>query len=511
MTALSSGTRPQGYRFVLTADRSQMSNYRGNFLFGFLSCGPAKLVPRLVYNRIFCPTDDTIDRQTGKAVLAPLGTRRIESALAMQFGEDISVAHPLGLNQQIGARTEVVGLSEMDPVGMSPVTTAYSWSNEPWNKRWFSLLTGDLKRLKRLFRFKVVLGGAGAWQFESKPMREAYGIDHVVLGEADDKAAGIFQDITDGTAPEVIRTYTNTIESIPEIRAPTLTGIIECMRGCGRGCDFCAPNLRKKRDFPVERLRREAKVNADWGFQSIWLHSEELTLYGCESKDMVPNRDAIVDLYKQILSVPGIRKVGATHWTFAGVCADPELIAEISKLNRLGPASWMGVQPGLETASPKLVRKHMPFKVKPFSPEEYPEIIKEGIRIMNQNYYYPANTLIIGQTGEDNDDLQMTIDLVEQLKGTHCILAPLLYVDYWRPEKTATFATMNRKQWELYYKCWIHNLRQFTEKVWLATQSFNLPERLFTYGLTRTAAWAIMRFLRDQMHHRFGEIPNFAA
>ena len=36
----------------------------------------------------------------------------------------------------------------------------------------------------------------------------------------------------------------------PEIREPTLTSVVGCMRGCGKGCEFCAPILRKKRDFP---------------------------------------------------------------------------------------------------------------------------------------------------------------------------------------------------------------------------------------------------------------------
>jgi len=33
----------------------------------------------------------------------------------------------------------------------------------------------------------------------------------------------------------------------PEIREPTLTSVVECMRGCGRGCEFCAPNPGRRR------------------------------------------------------------------------------------------------------------------------------------------------------------------------------------------------------------------------------------------------------------------------
>ena len=34
-----------GKRIVLTADRSLMTNYRGNFLYGFIACGPYEVLP----------------------------------------------------------------------------------------------------------------------------------------------------------------------------------------------------------------------------------------------------------------------------------------------------------------------------------------------------------------------------------------------------------------------------------------------------------------------------------
>ena len=40
------------------------------------------------------------------------------------------------------------------------------------------------------------------------------------------------------------------------------------------------------------------KTNLDYGFDSIWLHSDEMLLYGCDNRDFIPNRDAITDLLK---------------------------------------------------------------------------------------------------------------------------------------------------------------------------------------------------------------------
>ena len=521
--------RLSGKRFVLTADRSQMSNFRFNFLFGFLSSGPVKVSPEPIYSMI-CPTNDTYDQDTGRMTVAPLGLRRVQSALETAYGEDDVVAqHPYEIERAIGEDTEVVGLTEMSPLGMGPVDTAISWMNTPWNRMWFTRLLKRLKALKKIYDFKVVVGGPGSWQLLERNeasfsiingriqarLKEEFGVDHVVEGEADKVAPEIFEKITSGAAPEVMRLLTNSIaniDDIPEIRYPTLTSLVECMRGCGRGCEFCAPNLRMKRDFPPERVAKEASINIRHGYSSVWLQTEELTLYGCHNKDKWPNDDAILELYGA-LKQAGARRIGATHWTFAGVRASPKLIERLSRINGLERGEWMGVQPGLEYASPRMVRKFMPYKVKPFSPEEYPETVREGIRIMNRYHYYPACTLIVGAPEEEPDEVQMTIDLVEALskEGVHGIFAPLLYVDYYRPEQTMDYDKMSERHWKLYYVCWRHNVKEFREKIWIATQSFGPVQRIISIMGAYAIGWHLLGFLKSQFRHRFGYIPNWMA
>ena len=69
-----------GKRVVLTADRSLMTNYRGNFLYGFIACGPYEVLPEWVFDKVFCPSVET-DPITGEAKVAQIGLRRIESSL----------------------------------------------------------------------------------------------------------------------------------------------------------------------------------------------------------------------------------------------------------------------------------------------------------------------------------------------------------------------------------------------------------------------------------------------
>jgi hypothetical protein len=72
--------------------------------------------------------------------------------------------HPFHLDKVINEKTHVVGLTEMSPLGIGPVDTAISWKNDNWNRKWFISLMRHLKELKKKFRFKVVVGGPGAWQ-----------------------------------------------------------------------------------------------------------------------------------------------------------------------------------------------------------------------------------------------------------------------------------------------------------------------------------------------------------
>lgn len=500
----------KGRRFVLVADRSLMSNFRGNFLFGFLSCGPYEHIPKWVYNHVMCPTVEA-DRVTGEAKVAECGLRRIESSLKGAFPEqDTIVAHPNYLEQTIGEETAVVGVGAMDPLGIGPVTSSITSSrNTPFNRVMFRELMAQINRLKGRFGFRTVLGGSGTWQMRQFPERAApFQFDSLVEGEADSAAPQIFQDLEDGQAERNIRCYTNHVGEIPLIRGPTINALIEAMRGCGRGCAFCDVTRRMKRDLPVERLKNEAKINLDYGFRAVWLQSDEMLLYGCDNRDFIPNRDAIVELFREIKNLKGAETVGSTHWTLSSVVAAPEVVRDIANLNRLGPGKWLAVQPGLESAAPRIVKQWLALKVKPFSNEEWPWVVREGVRILNENYFFPALTLIVGFPEETEDETRYTIELVDSLAGTDSMIAPLLYVDYARPERSMTFSTMSSAQFELYFKCWRHNLRQFDEKIWAATRAFDPLMRVLTIFLTRLGTKAILGYLRSLAKDHFKATPE---
>ncbi|MEM0367756.1 MAG: radical SAM protein, partial [Candidatus Nitrosocaldus sp.] len=272
---------------------------------------------------------------------------------------------------------------------------------------------------------------------------------------------------------------------------------IEAMRGCGRGCDFCDPNLRMKRDFPVERLKEEASINLRYGITSIWLQSEEILLYGLDNNEMRPNRDAIVHLFSELKSLPNVNYVAAIHLTYSSAMADPECIAKIREINNFNASRWNGVQIGLETASPVLIKRHMPYKVKPFTPEEWPWLVREGIKLLNENYFFVANTLIIGLPGEQDDDVKETIELIKELEGMATVVAPMFYTDYHDLSRSLQRERMSRAQWELYFRCWYLNAKTVAKWMSYGTLHFSPMARMIANAFGKLGTWYVLRLIRD--------------
>src|SRR5215510_13833117 len=344
-----------GKRVVLTADRSLMTNYRGNFLYGFIACGPYEVLPEWVFDKVFCPSVET-DKVTGEAKVAQVGLRRVEAALLQGYQRDeVFIGQPEQLEKCIGPDTKVVGINVMDPLGMAPVTTTMSPEKLSYVAMKFKKMCASIIQLKKKYNFKVVVGGNGSWELAKPDRMKIHGIDTVVIGEADELALDLFHDLENEDAPEMLHTFVRSIENIPMIKGPTVNSLIEAMRGCGRGCDFCDVNKRSKKDIPLERLQAEAKINLNYGFDSIWLQSDEMLLYGCDNRDFVPNSDAIIDVWKGLKNV-GANFVGTTHMTLSAVASSPDLIKKLSRINEMETSGrWLATNLGVETVAPRLV------------------------------------------------------------------------------------------------------------------------------------------------------------
>ena len=433
---------------MLVSDPTLSREYRSFPLLDFVPCAPTTFVPTWLYEFLAGPQ---LQHDNGRATLAPYALRKVEASLLSRYnGEEVVVAHPEYAHLFIRDDTKIVGVHAMDPVGLAPVTMMFT------NGRTFTSIEENVfskfmrklhrERVARNSHTKIIVGGPGSWEFSYLPskVRELH-IDHVIQGEIDDVAPDLFDHIAEGNLsdpfmfgfqtfdehyrklwsvdPErVFVTRANFkkqfpfLDEIPTIKGGTVKGVVEVMRGCGVGCDFCEATLRPLRYYEPETVKQEIAVNRKAGISNCWFHSDEIFTYK-HGHNFEPNEDALVELFSAIMET-GVERANPTHGRISIPAVFPELIERLSGILHAGPENWIGIQMGLETGSDELAKKHMPNKALPLhigADGTWAEIITEGVVNLNRNYWRPAFTVQIGQEHETPQDSWMTVGLINDM------------------------------------------------------------------------------------------------
>ena len=449
----------KGSKIVLTANRTLMSHYNGLIFLGFGACVTKGLIPDMLYYSLLCPPIKA--NKDGSAVNSPNGTRKIESSLLNDgFDEDdVIVAHPDHLDKAIGPQTKVLSITEIDPLGIAPATSTFTqmFGGDAYMKVKFEEMINHPSVQK--YRPKIIIGGPGAWEFEDPETRKDMKVDCVIFGEGEKVVNNIFEDACqDKDIPEMVYGKVVPVEEIPLIQKPTIDGIIEIARGCGRGCKFCNPTLRRYRCLPLEHILKEVEVNLKVGYRPL-LHSEDVLRYNAHGFQV--NEEAVINLFRQVKNFPGVDEVCISHFALSSVVDAPETVEEISNILEVDEKSWFSGQTGIETGSPQLIKDTMGGKCKPFKAEDWPKVVVDAFQILDDNSWIPVSTLIIGLPHETEEDIQLTIDLVDELKEFKSVIMPLFYVSQGgMKEKTKSFDlnNINQKECELLLKCWDHSL-----------------------------------------------------
>ncbi|HKU33773.1 MAG TPA: radical SAM protein [Candidatus Nitrosotalea sp.] len=533
-------------KIVLSADRTLMSPYRGISLATFFGCAPAidphrpknsfwyyllknQVTPKVLFDFICNP----IQHNDGVASYAPYGLRKVEAAL-LRDGykrEDVVVAHPDHIEKFIGPETQVVGTYEMDPLGMGPVTMTFTYGRKQisYDEYYNAYLHKKILDAKKRngSNAKVIVGASGTWQYNYDPKKiQEYGLYAVLEGELGgiapeiDGHAGLFFDKLINNEFDNMNPFVKSdfkvevkefgkdeskfhgrfihywdepeVDDIPEIVEPSMHGMVEVMRGCGRGCKFCDVTLRPLRYYPPEKVKREIEVNIKKGGQkNAWLHSDDIFVYGLDprkTKNMAPNREALEELFTAVMST-GIVHTNPTHGTLAGAIADEKLIPNISKIIRSSPENKIGIQCGFETGSLRLIGKYADRKLSPYKPEEWHWVVKEGVKTLNEHHWIPAFTLIMGlDNAETEEDAWETIRLISELEKEQpesmFTTTPLTFVPIGLLEKSEFFDIgneMTAAQLGVMYKTWQHNFKYGIQKFMNKTgQNGPLRRKAFT-------------------------------
>jgi len=452
------------------------------------------------YFRFICPSAPTYDG--GKAKLAPYGTRKIEAAL-LAYGfprEDIVVVHPDKIRKFIGPETKVIGITSNDPLGRGPASTTFTgetgfFDGEPYDAWKFRELVTD-PYLKR-WGAKIVVGGPGAWQLEDEKARKKLGVDVVVIGEGENVVPPLFEKLVNGEDFEgVVYGDVVDVQVMPNILGGTVGGVVEVARGCGRGCKFCVPTLQRFRCRPLQDIVEEIRVNVRDGQTNITLHAEDILRYKANGVHVQP--EAVKELFSAAKNVEGVKNVGPSHFALASVVEKPSLLKELSEIMEVGSKEkpWLSGQTGVETGSPRMIELNMPGKVKPFKPEEWPEIVEQAFAICQDSLWVPCGTLVLGLPGETEEDVYATLELMERLKPYKSIIVPLFFVPVGGLKESRGFGVkdMKRCHWELILACWDHGMRWAEE---LAIE--------YVGRMPWLARKYVLGFMRKVVHHMAGK------
>jgi len=476
-----------GKLIVLTAPLTESIDHAGYFIQMALASLPKWL--EFVLNKRYPNWREVERNEDGSAKYMPAGVRVLEKSLLREYAtHEVVACFPDDLDKFIGPKTRVVAVSTHNPLGVTfaagVYTSIYGSSKEPLNSIYTRVMFDKIRSSPYRKNFQVLVGGSGGWQIIQTNTYEELGVDCVAEGRSESAdTLRLFQKAIAGeTLPRKINLVHPTSRDailFPDKR--TTFGVVEMTTGCGRRCQFCVPDLNPQIDMPKARILDAVRANVREGNKVISLATDDMFIWGQVHKDtpfFFPNREALVDLYTEIVNTPGVEHHLLSHCTMAPFVVDPELIRQLSEV--LLPKSPMRLpllssHPqkkalipliGLETGSVRMARQIMPSKGVPFSIDDWPSVVLESLRVANQNNWFPMMTLMVGNPGETDQDVQETLDLVYEMerRGLFAFLIPSIFTplhDTRMEHQTGVTHTrqLSPLQWQLLMKCWKHNLR----------------------------------------------------
>ncbi|MBI4174530.1 MAG: radical SAM protein [Candidatus Aenigmarchaeota archaeon] len=413
-------------KIVATADESCMHNYNLSFMAGFLSCVPRDNIPATIQKYIEKKFFSEVPNNDGVAEIAILALRKIEACLK-SYGIDVAVAVPQHAEK---IEADAYFISTMDPFGVGPATTTMvglAGGGNPFNKFFFQRLVTKIRKGRP--NAKIIVGGPGAWEFDIfTEEQKKLGIDCVFNGAVESAPREFWNSIENGVLPKQFKSPASAVRPDPMlIRGPSFWGMVEISRGCGRGCQFCDFELMSGfKWLPKEEIVKEAELNAASPLvDNITLLSEDTIRYGTPQGHWKPTGD-IVGLVKELTKFG--KPLGFTHCCLATALAAPKVMEDFSYHAGLNENHMSGFQTGIESGSPRIVERYLKGKLLPWKPEDWPEVVQQGMAIMVDNYVIPHGTLVMGLPEERPEDTIKTIELVDDLSHIPSLILPLFFV-----------------------------------------------------------------------------------
>ncbi len=456
----------KGFEIVLTTDRTMMSNHHGKEFLGFIATGPAIGLPEKLWFWIAAPKIK-VD-ELGRPREAPYGMRKVEAKL-IDAGFNAAIIDPDHLHKHLDSM-KVLMLGHHDYFAYGPPSSEW-WSltgKEPINRVSFKrLMNSPIVRRAKEKGVKIIAGGPAAWQWLWElGLWRKWGVDTIIDGEVERVIVDLVEKaLNNEPLPDYIYVGPRdspSIEEIPIIKAPSVNGLVEIMRGCPRGCKFCSVTLRPLRFMPLEKIREEVRVNLRGGTKGVILHSEDVLLYGADG--VKPRPDPLIKLHEMVAKEVGNKEIGWSHASLAAIKYAEEEYGLVSKLMNdyilTNGREFLGVEVGIETGSTRLAKIIMPAKAAPYPAEKWPDIVEDAFRIMHENKIIPAATLILGLPEEKPEDVVKTAELLDRLKPYRSVIIPMFFVPMGALKKNTWFLRdhITREHIDVMLKCFEHTV-----------------------------------------------------
>lgn len=467
---------------VLVADRSLSANYSIIFegMFGTMQ---TTCVPEFIMKTLMAPKMPVSSE--GIAAALPLGLRRVESALYNELNltsDNIACATPETLPKLIGDWTKLVIVSSSDPLGrgMSNTTTSCFWSGRLYTEYWTDKMMLQLVRLKNKHNFKIMAGGAGSWQWhQDLDACRRHGIDAIWEGYFEQDGPQFVSHLLNDTMPTgfiepsgIAYKFSRScaIDKVRPIISPSMLGIIELSRGCGKACNFCPMSDKKMQHLPVDLICSDIETNVAGGFKNVVSGSEDFLRYGAET--FKPNFDALCKLLEAMRTIHGKNFLQVDHVNISSVLQfDDQQLKHLRQLMSWeSPCDYLWVNMGAETASGRLIKENCPGKAAPFDTENWGQMIIDAADKLIRCGFFPVLSFVLGLPGETPDDVRHTLSVVRELVKRRLVIFPIFFEpsdsEFRKTAPAFNISSMSLDHLELYSTCYEQNFKEVPPMFW---------------------------------------------
>ncbi|MBN2842310.1 MAG: B12-binding domain-containing radical SAM protein [Sedimentisphaerales bacterium] len=512
---------PLNPEIILVADRTLSANYSIIFegMFGTMQ---TTFVPELVMKMLMAPKMPA--DLNGRALAVPLGLRRVEAALRAELSlssDNIVCATPETLPQLLSDNTRLVMVSSSDPLGrgMSNTTTTSFWPGRLYTEFWTDKMMTALAAAKQKLKFKIAVGGAGSWQWHQDLQAcRRHGIDAICHGYFENGGPqfidqilkdNIHSELIESSGIAVFNSKKCAVEKIRPIMGPSMLGIVELSRGCGKACNFCPMSDKKMEHLSPELIWQDIETNVRGGFRNVVSGSEDFLRYGA-TDGFKPNFNAICNLLEGMRKIPNKNFLQIDHVNVSSVLQfdDQQLKSLRELMNWESRCDYLWVNMGAETASPRLIKENCPGKALPFDVENWPEMIIEATDKLIRTGFFPVMSFVLGLPGETPDEVKATLALVRELCKRRLVIFPIFFEPAEPALRTKSPAfgvkTMTRDHLELYAACYEQNFKEVPPMFWDNQRAggVSLAKRALirTLGTTEVIKWrGAFRKLRKEL------------